>query len=97
MKELLMALSLFMGILNGHTVSIDGSDTATTTTLASAAVSTVPHQIELNLCKCDKIPDGNKRNLCYAEASCDPFFCERILEQELKDRCYQQIAAGKPN
>ncbi|MFH1125851.1 MAG: hypothetical protein V1703_01885 [Candidatus Altiarchaeota archaeon] len=88
MKGLLTVLLLVVNMFNGT----PGVDKATTTTMVTTTtIPESPHQIVCNLEKCNSVSGQDKKNLCYAQASDDPFFCDRIQEQELKDECYKKI------
>ncbi|MBM3308895.1 MAG: hypothetical protein FJY77_01445 [Candidatus Altiarchaeales archaeon] len=89
MKELLVALTLFLGMFN----NTPGENSSTTTTLASIMPSIESHKIELELCKCDVLKDLDQKNLCYAKASEDVFFCDRVRDDELKKQCYTAVTS----
>lgn len=84
------ALTLFMSIFNPGLAVPDGTsdsvqeEFSTTTTLVSATVFK-------DLEECDLITVVNDRNLCYATATSDSFFCDRIEDTELKNSCYLEI------
>jgi len=88
MKELLVALTLFMGMFNGSPAE---SSSTTTTTLAAIVPSSESHSIEIELCKCDGLKDLDQKNLCYAKASGDVFFCDRVRDEDLKNQCYTGV------
>jgi len=90
MKELLVALTLFLGMFNN--IPAENAST-TTTTLASILPSSESHRIETELCKCDVLKDLDQKNLCYAKASEDVFFCDRVRDDELKKQCYTAVTS----
>lgn len=100
MKGLLVALTLFMNILSGYGVSHDATggitNLAETNVTSTTTIPLASHKLSQDLEKCDKIPDMDNRNLCYAETSFDSFFCDRLQEQQLKDECYQKIMGQNP-
>jgi len=104
MDGLLAALTMFLTIFSGsgaqttadapaqeagaHAQAADACITSTTTVTVPAQRSAVQ-----DLEKCDSIPGKDARNLCYAQASKDSFFCDRICDQNLKNECLQKISA----
>jgi hypothetical protein len=83
MKGLLAVLTLMMGLLNGNQNPVDST---TSTTLIAIEPVQNSHLIVENLEKCDKY-DGEEKILCYAKATKDKFFCKRLQDQELKEKC----------
>jgi hypothetical protein len=93
MNELLMALTVVLNMLGGHVVSdapasgmadVAVNSTATTTLLIS-------HSVARELEKCDLLSGRDAKNNCYAKATGDTFFCNRITDDGLKDECIKAV------
>ncbi|MDD5111012.1 MAG: hypothetical protein PHG85_00535 [Candidatus Altiarchaeota archaeon] len=92
MNGLLAALTVFIGMLGGNNADDGATSPAAVeinTTTTTMPVS--PHVISEKLNTCDKISDTDERNLCYAKATGDRFFCDRIKDSSLKTTCRRII------
>ena len=91
------AVAVFLSIFNGSGAPaaadaphVQAADVCITPPVnATVSQQLIGREME----KCDKISDKEARNLCYALASKDSFFCDRICDQKLKSDCLQKISA----
>jgi hypothetical protein len=89
------ALAVFLSIFNGSgapaaDAHAQSADVCVTPSLnATVAQQYIGREME----KCDSIADKDARNLCYALASKDSFFCDRICDQNLKNNCLTKISS----
>jgi len=92
MEGLLAAFTLVMSIFNGYAGVSDDSGALpadfNSTVVASPAQQPLAEQLE----KCDTVSDSNLRNFCYAEATKDSFFCDRISDEALKKECSRKVS-----
>jgi len=96
MEGLLAALALLISVISGSPHASDaGSMDLNISEIAinsTPNVSLAPHSVIAKMEKCDKIRDNDERNLCYAKASSDSFFCDRIEDEALSKECKSKIS-----
>lgn len=92
MKELLMALAVVINMLGGHIASnVEGVDMSDVVVNSTTTTTLIPRSVITELENCDRVPDRDDKNMCYAQAAGDRFFCDRILNAGLRDECLKNL------
>lgn len=88
-----MALTVVINMLGVHVGSVTpagSADSAVNSTTTTTLL--ISHAVAKELEKCDGLRDRDVKNLCYAKATGDKFFCDRILDDGLREECDQEIS-----